>query len=172
VRDGDRLPAGSHQRSSFEFPEPGPSGPVRTPAPSQALIDQLAEADLAHRLAETRKVDAEVRLVEDDRRHRRAETREVEVRAAEGEARTSLIQRQEEKVAGEIAQQPLEAQEREARTARDEAATLRDLALTLSPFLVLAIGFITGSIDAGHLAGHGSDLIGDKLWLLPNLTGR
>lgn len=172
MRDGDRLPAGSHQRSSFEFPEPGPSGPVRTPAPSQALIDRLAEADLAHRSAKTRKVDADVGLVEDDRRLRRVETREVEVRAAEGEARTSLIERQEEKVAGEIAQQPLEAREREARIARDEAATLRDLALTLSPFLVLAIGLIAGSIDASHLAGGGHDLLGNKLWLLPSLAGR
>lgn len=172
MRDGDRLPARSHQRSSFEFPEPGLPGPVRTHAPSQALIDRLAEADLAHRLAETRKVDADVGLVEEDRAHRRAETREVDARTAEAEARTRLLARQEEKVAGEVAQQPQEKREREVRIERDEASILKDLTWTLVPMAFIAIGLITGSIDAGQLAGHGYDIVVNKFWLLPNSTGR
>ncbi len=172
MRDGDRLPARSRQRSSYDSPQTGPPGSAWAPAPSQELLDGLAEADLAHRLVETQKVEADVGLTEDKCEHRRAQTREADARTAETEARTRLLAREEEKVAGEIARQPQADREREARIERDEAATLRDLALTLSPFLVLAIGLITGSIDASHLAAHGYDLVGDQSWLLPNLIGR
>jgi hypothetical protein len=140
--------------------------------PSQELIDRLAEADLAHRLAETRKVDADVGLVEDERALCRAKTRQVDARTAETEARTRLLTREEEKLAGEVAQQPQEEREREARIERDEASILKDLTWTLVPVTFVAIGLITGSIDAGHLVGHGYDLIGDKSWLAPTLIGR
>lgn len=166
------MPARSRQRSSLEFSEPGPNEPVGTLAPSQTLLDQQVEADLAHRLAATRKVDADVGLVEDKRSHRRAETREAEARTKETEGRTRLLARQEEKVAGEVAQQPLEAREREARIARDETSILKDLTWTLVPVAFVVVGFITGSIEVSHLTGHGYDLIGNKFWLLPNLTGR
>jgi hypothetical protein len=172
VRDGDRLPARSRQRSSYESPQTRPADPVWTLAPSQALLDQLAEADLAHRLVETRKVEADVGLVEDKRAHRRAKTREVEARTAETKARARLLAREEEKVAGEVAQQPLEEREREVRIEREEVSILKALTWTLLPVAFIAAGLITGSIDARHLVGHGSDFIGDKSWLLPNLIGR
>jgi hypothetical protein len=76
-----------------------------------------------------------------------------------------LLTREEEKVAGEVAQQPLQKRERQVQIERDEASTLKDLTWTLVPLMFISLGLITGSIDASHLAGHGYDLIGNKFWL-------
>lgn len=81
------MPAGSPQRSSQE-------GPTRelelawAASPRQELVDALAEADLAHRQAETRNLEAETALA-----LRQAPLEEEERRACieESEARTLRV---------------------------------------------------------------------------------
>jgi hypothetical protein len=76
-----------------------------------------------------------------------------------------LHARQEEKVAGEVAQQPSEEQERELRL------VLLWLGIFAGP-LFLAFGLIVGSIEPSHLATHGYDLVDESFWLLPTEIGR
>lgn len=113
------------------------------PAPRPALVDALAEADLDHRRAETR--DLEDKTGRENRRE---------------DAEIAFLEAQTQKILGEVAQQPQEEDEREARIARNW------LMLLLTPLLV-AIGVIAGSIDPGALASSGNDLIDSKVWLLP-----
>ena len=88
-------------------------------------------------------------------------------RQAREEAETRKIELEAEKIAGEIAQQPQEAREREVRIQEGEARTARIWLLTLLPWLLLAIGFIAGSVDSGSLARSGYELLGGRAWLLP-----
>jgi hypothetical protein len=131
------------------------------PTPRQDLVDALAEAELDHRRAETRALEAKTA---------REERRE--------DAEIVLLETQTGKIAGEIAQQPLEEEESrariketKARTEESEARTLRIWLLNLLPPLFVATGIIIGSVDSGSLASSGYELLRGKTWLLPRLTG-
>lgn len=123
------------------------------PGPRQELVDTLAEADLAHRLAETR--DLEDKTARENRRE---------------EAEISFLEAQTRKVTGEVAQQPLEAEERRARIEESEARTARIWFLLLMTGLLAAISLILGAVDSGALVGNGFDLLGEKVWVLPTLS--
>lgn len=156
-----RLAARSPQRSSYESPQSAPPDFAWAPAPSQALIDRLAEAEIADQLAETR--NRETKTASDARR---------------ADAEIGLIEIQRQKVAGEVSQQPLEERElvldikeRELGIDEREARLLLIWTGILAAPLLAAIGAIAGSIDSSHLVGHGYELIGDKFWLLMKLPG-
>jgi hypothetical protein len=128
--------------------------------PRRELVDALAEADLNHRQAETR--DLEAKTAREDRLE---------------DAEIAFLEAQTRKIAGEVAQQPLEAEERRAgveekvaRTGEIQARTVRIWLLNLLPSLLLAIGVIIGSVDSGSLASSGFELFRGKTWLLPKLT--
>jgi hypothetical protein len=114
-------------------------------APRQELVDALAEEEIR---------DLEAKAVRDDRRE---------------DAEIAFLEAQTRKVAGDVAQQPLEEEERrariketEARTGEIKARTVRIWLLSLLPPLFVAMGIVIGSVDAGSLAGSGYELLRDK----------
>jgi hypothetical protein len=108
------------------------------PGPRQELVDALAEAEIR---------DLEAKTTREDRRE---------------DAEIAFLEAQTRKIAGEVAQQPQEEEERETRI-------IRDWVLLLLPSLLFAISVITGAVDSGALVGNGFDLIGEKVWVLPRL---
>ena len=63
----------------------------------------------------------------------------------------------------------LGSRETKERTGEIEARTVRIWALTLLPPLLVANAVTTGTVDAGHLAGSGLDIISQKFFWLPKL---
>lgn len=150
------MSARSRQRSSPKGSDRELESPW-APGPRQELIDAQAEADLVHRLAETR--DLEAKTAREDRRE---------------DAEIAFLEAQTRKITGEVAQQPLEEREREvriqegeARTEEIQARTVRIWLLNLLPPLLVALGVIIGSVDSGSLASSGYELLRGKTWLLP-----
>lgn len=120
------------------------------PSPRQELVEAQAEAALAHRRAETR--DLEAKTAENSRK---------------AAAEVALLETRQEKLAGEVAQQPLEAEERRARIEESEARTARIWLMVFLPPLLLAVSVVTGSLDCAHMTGNGLEIISQKFfWLM------
>lgn len=152
MRDGDRLPAGSPQRSSPRHLDQGLEL-AWAPGPRQELVDARAEAEIR---------DLEAKTAREDRR--------------EG-AEIAFLKAQTRKFDGEVAQQPQEEIEREARikeikarTGESEARTFRIWLMLLMAPLLVATGIIVASVGSGDLASSGYDLLGREAWVLPKLT--
>lgn len=88
---------------------------------------------------------------------KRAQAREVEAATAredrKAEAEIGLIEAQRQKVAGEVAGQPKEAEERQLRIENSEAELLRSWLWILLPAILIAVPLILGSIDAVNMDG-------------------
>jgi hypothetical protein len=150
------VSARSPQRSSPRDPGQG-LDLAWAPTPRPELVDAKAEADIAHRQAETRNLE--------DKTARENRREAAEIR---------FLEAQTQKVAGEVAQQPLEAEERragieekKARTEEIQARAVRIWLLNLLPPLLIALGIIIGSVDSGSLASSGYKLLDNKVWVLP-----
>lgn len=149
------MSARSPQRSFPRDPDQG-LDLAWAPTPRPELVDAKAEADIAHRQAETR--DLEDKTARENRREA------AEIR---------FLEAQTQKVTGEVAQQPLEAEERrariketEARTEESEVRTICILSAVLVMPLLAAIPAIMGMVEPTHLAGSGLELISQKLFWL------
>ena len=133
------MPARSPQRSFQEGPPGGPPDPEQAQPPGRGSGDHPLRPASRQRAAEARKAEAEAGLVEDERQRCQAETRGVELKAKETEGRIRL--------------QPLEAEDLRARIDREDAATLRDLTVVLSPWLIIALVTIVSAVNGGALVG-------------------
>jgi hypothetical protein len=110
----------------------------------------------------------------------KAEIRDIEAKTAREDRREdaeiTFLEAQMQKLAGEVAQQPLEAEERRARIKETEGRTGEIEARTICIFsaailgpLLVAIAAITGTVEPTHLAGSGLELISQKFFWLPKL---
>jgi uncharacterized membrane protein YdbT with pleckstrin-like domain len=133
------VPARSSQRSSQKISASRGPSQGRAPEPRQELVDALAEADLALKRAQLRELEA--RTAADARR---------------GDAEVELIEAQQEKVAGEIAERPQQARERQLRIERSEADLIRTWTLILVPLLLVALVTISGSFETTRLPWDGA----------------
>jgi hypothetical protein len=142
------VPAKSRQRSSSGDVRRQDAEPARS-KPRQELADALAEADLNHRRAETRRLEVET---------------EAQLRRIPHEI--DLLKLDKERAEGEIAKQPVEEDKTRAQIDAAEAQAFRDWTMTLVPWLIVALGLIFGALDPS-IHSVGIDVFSGKSAWLP-----